>query len=177
MPDPTRTVTEEVRLGYLTDCMRVIQERGHMIQAVFPALERQAPCDECRPMAEMHESGRCRCHCHPTPVIPFAYTVGLSRLGLPEIVVRGLPADVAGRLLNNAADMSRGRRLATGRLYEGVAKGLPVMFCDTDDLGTAIALYGEADVTAIQMLWPDAHGRMPDEPGCDASIRRVQGRL
>lgn len=117
--------------------------------------------------------------------LPFAYTVGLAEPGDPELLVAGLPLDVAHRLLNDIV-----RAAQTGRVaLEG---GVSVAGADLDGdfsphvfrlvamdrvyLSDRYALFnvGRAVlecplVRALQVVWPDAGGRYPDEAGYDAA--------
>ncbi|MGJ3587579.1 DUF4262 domain-containing protein, partial [Lactococcus lactis] len=82
----------------------------------------------------------------------WAYTVGLSPHGLPELVVTGLPVLEAGRLLDSAADHvvrvclpSPGERFTvSGRLLEVVRVARPWAH-----LLVSARLYGEG-IAALQ---------------------------
>lgn len=123
---------------------------------------------------------------------PFAYTVGLTRRGLPELVVTGLSPRRGQRLLNIAAR----RALVGDLLTPGMQTTLPagplvetVQVTHPDaHLYCAIAIFGDK-VTALQLVWADRRGRWPwaadfDEGrgsstakdstsvcSCDASVR------
>lgn len=101
------------------------------------------------------------------PYPPWAYTIGLSGFGLPELVVTGLPVLAAGELLNDLAAHSLhcappepGERipLRGGRLIEVVALAEP-----SAHLLYAVALYGP-EVRARQLVHADARGRFPWSP-------------
>lgn len=107
---------------------------------------------------------------------PFAYTVGLHDLGLPELLMTGLPADVATRVLNSIAHMSVG---------DGTVLA-PAMHIDYQDrflievvevehpdahLKFAIKLFGP-QVRALQLVWADDRGRWPWDPGWKHGRRR-----
>jgi hypothetical protein len=95
-------------------------------------------------------------------------TVGLTARGLPELAVSGLDADTGGALLHELAG-----RLADGEVVED---GAPVHDlldgadpCLDEPVRPAVALpagdlYGDA-VVVRQLVWPDAEGRLPGEPG------------
>jgi Domain of unknown function (DUF4262) len=102
--------------------------------------------------------------------MPFAYTVGLTRYGLPEHVVTGLPPQRAARMLN-----ALGRRAVSGRPpVPGMRITLPagplveIVEVEHPDvyLIFADALFGH-EVTALQAVWVDSRGRWPWSPGFD----------
>jgi hypothetical protein len=99
---------------------------------------------------------------------PWAYTVGLTPLDLPELLITGLPLPRSAGLLNRAAPhVLRGRppepgermRLVDGPLVEFVAVEHPDVH-----LLTALALFGD-DVRGVQLVWADDRGRWPWERG------------
>ncbi|RSM49566.1 DUF4262 domain-containing protein [Amycolatopsis balhimycina DSM 5908] len=98
---------------------------------------------------------------------PWAYTIGLSGFGLPELVVTGLPMRVAGDLLNGMAEHalhasppSPGERipLRGGPLVEVVALAEP-----SAHLVFAVALFGP-EIRALQLVHADDQGRWPWSP-------------
>lgn len=97
---------------------------------------------------------------------PFAYTVGLTDCGLPELVVTGLRDGVAATVLNAAAaehlheQLVPGARVTAGGLALEV---LPVAVPGRHLL-TAFAVYGD-QVSALQLVWPDGRGRYPWDLG------------
>src|SRR4051794_5666347 len=91
----------------------------------------------------------------------FSYTVGLTAMGHPEVIVTGLPFDHAHTFLNNiGADVHAGGRFEPGLLTEEfTGPGAAVMFLAADDtsgLTAVVQVYGT--VQAIQMVWPDSAG-------------------
>ena len=101
---------------------------------------------------------------------PFAYTVGLTRFGHPELVVFGLDDQVACALLNSLGVRARsGLRIADGAVFApGVAapRALRAVGHPYPDevLFTAVRRYGPR-VTALQVLVADERGTFPGEPG------------
>ena len=105
-------------------------------------------------------------------------TAGLTASGLPELVVLGLPAEVAHALLDELA-----RRLLAGEdpddgaplpdLLEGPA---PVLLTVTTpvDGSPAAGLYGEL-VRMRQLVWPDPEGRLPWHEGADTAAQPLLG--
>jgi hypothetical protein len=95
---------------------------------------------------------------------PFAYTIGLTRHGLPELMMTGVCPDCAWRSLNGAA-----RKVLDGdSLVPGMQTTLPdgqlveVVYVTHPDahLGWAVIMFGER-VMALQLVWADGHGRWP----------------
>lgn len=103
----------------------------------------------------------------PDGVAPFSYTVGLTAIGCPELVVTGLPTDVAHEFLNLAADLMRdGRRFRSGQRTPELADDGEILFIDAEDTSglTAVEdLYGT--VVAQQLVWPDSSGAFPWQDG------------
>ncbi|MGW4519734.1 DUF4262 domain-containing protein [Amycolatopsis sp. NPDC004378] len=99
---------------------------------------------------------------------PWAYTIGLSAYGLPELVVTGLPLTECAELLNDlaahalhASPPAAGERipLRGGPLIEVVAVADPPAH-----LVFAAALYGP-EILALQLVHVDERGRWPWSPG------------
>jgi hypothetical protein len=97
---------------------------------------------------------------------PWAYTVGLTLRGLPELVVTGMAVLEAGRLLDDTAEHlvhscvpSPGQRfsLVGGPLLEVVKVARPWAH-----LLVSARLYGEG-IAALQLVHADAEGRWPWE--------------
>jgi hypothetical protein len=98
------------------------------------------------------------------PFPPWAYTVGLSGYGLPELVATGLSLRAAANLLNDMASHSLhaeppepGERipLRGGPLIEVVPLTEP-----SAHLVFAVALYGP-EIRALQLVHADDRGRWP----------------
>jgi hypothetical protein len=118
--------------------------------------------------------------------VPFAYTIGMAAtLGAPELIALGLPAETATRLFNDIGDQIRGgRRFEPGEPYDGLlAGGYRVRFDPVDPswyadyVMQAINFHGHAAFPLWQLVWPDQHGRFPDDARCDAGIRAGQALL
>ncbi|MBV9312234.1 MAG: DUF4262 domain-containing protein [Pseudonocardia sp.] len=99
---------------------------------------------------------------------PWAYTLGLTDCGLPELVITGMALNRAGMFLNRMADHALrdgaaqpGERihLCGGPLAEIVELPNP-----DAHLHTAYAFFGPR-LRAIQMVWADDRGRWPWELG------------
>lgn len=99
---------------------------------------------------------------------PFAYTLGLTLLGRPELVATGLPDHRVGSLLNDAAATARRdgppspgeRLLVAGWRVEVVELTVP-----DAHLHTAVGMFGPDTVRAVQLAWADGRGRWPWERG------------
>ncbi len=95
---------------------------------------------------------------------PWAYTVGLTEHGIPELVATGLHLPRAVKLLNgvaahalHAAVLIPGEQvpLVGGPLVEFVELPHP-----DAHLYTALQMYG-SDIRALQVVWADDRGRWP----------------
>ncbi len=109
-------------------------------------------------------------HVMKTPGIngpAFSYTIGLTAMGHPEVVVTGLPFDVAQSFLNLVgAIVKEGRTVAAGWQTDEFTEGGVVLFIEVTDTSglTAVAeVYGT--VRAVQLVWPDSSDRFPWEDG------------
>lgn len=99
---------------------------------------------------------------------PWAYTVGLTESGRPELVVTGIRIEPAARLLNDvAAHVLHGKApdpgervsLTGGPLIEIVAVAEP-----SAHLRVAADFYGPG-IRALQLVHADDRGHWPWEPG------------
>ncbi|MFC6881930.1 DUF4262 domain-containing protein [Actinomadura yumaensis] len=111
-----------------------------------------------------------------------AYTIGLWHSHrAPELAMFGGDVYEMEETLN-----ALGRRTAEGgspadgeRLPDG-ARGLPVAFRTVDTrwyesfLGGAVAFYRRPPLPFLQVVWPDANGLFPWQPGTDLPFRRTQ---
>jgi hypothetical protein len=126
--------------AYDQHCIELIAEHGWMIQGVFPR--------------EYDEEA------------PFAYTVGLTVAGLPELVISGLPADLAHQLLNAAAHASLASELRPGQMLDGIASVVfHVMEAPKAAVNMARHLYPNKRVRSLQLVWPDEGGNYPGDDG------------
>lgn len=102
----------------------------------------------------------------------FAYTVGLSPAGFPEIITFGIPMGIAQPILNELAQrMLNGVMLTAGDVLDNVIRDHPVTFIEVTDSTTHLTmanrLFGWVDgpVWALQLVWPDLDSRFPWDTG------------
>jgi hypothetical protein len=91
------------------------------------------------------------------PERSFAYTVGLHRRGLPEIVVAGLPPEQSWPVLNDVAGRSTGdtNPIRRGAVLTDVVAGFTVRvepLEDTRALTVLHALAPGAEVRAVELV-------------------------
>jgi Domain of unknown function (DUF4262) len=102
---------------------------------------------------------------------PYAYTVGLTELDAPELVITGLHHDIAHALLNDAAQRAHdGTRWRHRQRVADLLAGYDAVIIDgtAHDLivpGTAHARYGAEHVRLQQVVWPDPDGHHPWDSG------------
>jgi hypothetical protein len=105
----------------------------------------------------------------------YSYTVGLwESFQQPEVVVFGMPEDVAQDLLQ------------AGDRRDDLLVGYPVRFFPVpadvvaSHLGLAVWAYEGAPFAVVQLVWPDKQGRWPWEPDVRdgfAEAQPVPGRV
>ncbi|WP_019853634.1 DUF4262 domain-containing protein [Actinopolyspora mortivallis] len=114
---------------------------------------------------------------------PYAFSAGVwRRFGKPEVVVIGLPPEVAHAVVNTyTARAARGERFVPGRLYEGFLAEQPVTFervCGAhypQYLGSAVLLHDGDDFPALQMVLPEPRtGLLPWSEGASEEFREYQ---
>lgn len=108
------------------------------------------------------------------PAKNFAYTVGLTEAGLPELWVATLSPVQGGALLNATV------KTVLERFADVVSEGeldvewsVPVRLrgpvsAEEAEANAATALYPHPRVVSVmQVLWPDTEGRFPGDDGYD----------
>lgn len=99
----------------------------------------------------------------------FAYTVGMTARGLPELITYGLHVKTAQTVLNTAARRLTGGDdvYAHGRIATGLANMDPVLIESATDRPLVIArqVFPDREVRALQLVWPDPVGLWPWQPG------------
>lgn len=106
---------------------------------------------------------------------PFAYSTGIFQLtGKPEIIVFGLPQDVAHFVVNEYGNRAKaGEALSAGGYYEDFLEGHPITFVETtederDKRYTTWSswFYGDQPFPVLQLVYPDSQsGAFPWQPG------------
>lgn len=118
----------------------------------------------------------------------FAYTVGLSHTHRwPELICLGLETNTLHKLLSNAISelRRRGATPAPGMVLHDVTEGYSCRLIEFSssllhkDLGWASWFarregYDPTRITCLQLIWPDRHGRFPDDPSCIDDVRLLQ---
>lgn len=110
-----------------------------------------------------------------------AYSIGLwGARHHPEIVVFGLPPEVAHTIINDVGRrVKNGKRFKDGDVVEKLAN-FPMAFVEVPrdrfegHLNVALAYYGHGEFTALQLVWPDTQGKFPWQPSYDEKLRRAQ---
>ena len=130
--------------AYDRACLDVIAAHGWMVQGVLPRVG--------------------------DPDVPFAYTVGLTVAGLPELVVSGMPVGLAHEILNVAARRSTVTEFRPGQVVEDIAPfRVRVVNAPGAEVNMARYLFSRAAVRALQLVWPDKGGAFPGDPGWSLS--------
>jgi hypothetical protein len=94
--------------------------------------------------------------------MPFAYTVGLTRDGLPELLVTDVSPRRAVRLLNGVARGAADPLTIGGQITIPSGPLVEVVEVEHPDahLYMAVEIFG-SDVRALQLVWADRRGRWP----------------
>ncbi|TDD53442.1 DUF4262 domain-containing protein [Saccharopolyspora elongata] len=113
----------------------------------------------------------------------YAFSVGAwRRFGKPEVVVIGLPKEVAHAVVNTYVQrVGGGERFQPGQLYDGFLQGCPVTFEKValqhypEYLGSAFLVYNGPDFPAVQLIAssPD-DGKFPWQPDAPGGFREYQ---
>lgn len=100
--------------------------------------------------------------------VPYAYTVGLTRHDVPELLVTGVPPQRAVRLLNLVGERSVREGPPAPRVQIEIRPGplLEVVEVEHPDahMNCAAAIFGN-ELRALQLVWADRRGRWPWGPG------------
>ena len=112
----------------------------------------------------------------PEGELSMSFTVGLSRQGLPELIVFALPDDVAQAMLNQSAELLKNGGLQVDVSIAQIAESFDIVFRKaaiekvrkvTEAL-EAFACVDSPDVW--QMVWPDKSGLYPWQAQFDESL-------
>ena len=98
---------------------------------------------------------------------PFSYTVGLTARGWDELVITGLPADVADVFIRNAVDEQESSgAFHAGDRTDALTDSGSVAFIRVDDRrGLTAAERMLGDFEALQLVWPDSNDNFPWDIG------------
>ena len=105
---------------------------------------------------------------------PWIYTVGLQDThDHPELVIYGLPLELMHNLLHDAVrEIENGKRFEPGTLAGGVIANYDVAVVKVDEpfdprypLNVATFFHEDDEVEAVQLVWPQADGTYPWQPG------------
>ena len=116
----------------------------------------------------------------------FSYTIGFEKsYGHPEIIIFGLPAEPAHRILSaTAAAIKEGETMPLHEPVENIIGGdLKVKFKPLDHaayddcLSVAIAAYGTKDFRTQIMLWPDKEGKYPIDTGYSIKVQLMAAKV
>lgn len=106
-----------------------------------------------------------------------AYTVGLQRKQLPELIMTGLPSKCATPLINACADqmIKRGVPFATGTAIRGIAnfRLSPVKVAEAFRVKRKM----QGEFGMHQLVMSDAHGLFPWNGGFDRRLHAAQPLL
>lgn len=91
------------------------------------------------------------------------YTSGLTEAGVPELVISGLPHEIAAVMLNDVAALHLRTELRAGMTVHA-AGGAPLQVVDAPGVvgPVARALFGQR-ARFLQLLWPNAAGQFPTD--------------
>lgn len=137
----TRGLNHAVRVAmYVKQVRDTIKENGWMVQGVFPTAHDPGP--------------------------EFVYTVGLTEKDRPELVIVGLPLNLAAELINSAAEAHLEKPFEPGGIATGFAEvDFRVVEAPHAEVGTANRVYRDREIKVLQLLWPDNDGNYPGDPG------------
>jgi len=118
---------------------------------------------------------------------PFAYTIGLSQLGSPELVLVDIAPNTAAAILNDIGERVRnGGSIEAGALRD-VLKGDHVLDLRPVEpihyetyLGRLLWFhkeFGAEPLRVLQVVWPDKAGRYPDDAHSSPEERKRAAEL
>jgi hypothetical protein len=112
----------------------------------------------------------------------YGYSVGLTRsFNHPELAVVGLDDDTMQDLVNEIGEaIANGAVFADGSTSGEFLEGYDVTFralpatLRASHFAWADRLYGDADFSVLQVVYPDRKGRWPWDPASAADFRKGQ---
>lgn len=112
--------------------------------------------------------------------LDIAFTVGLSRRGLPELLAFALPPEKALDLLNGAAMLLSAGRLELDSGCDEIIEGMDVMFKLASRVRVKEVAIGLEEIAGVespkvwQLVWPDRSGAFPWEANFDVALLDLQ---
>ncbi len=115
----------------------------------------------------------------------WVFSIGLHHsFGHPEVVVFGLPDEMAHQMINSLGDDIReGAKFEPDTLVTGVLEDYSCSIKTVDPywyppfLGYATWFYQGLDFPVVQCLWPDREGNLPNEAAFDTNLIPFQPLL
>lgn len=112
-----------------------------------------------------------------------SYTIGArANYNIPDMVTFALPQDVAGSYLNGLiSDMREGRKeLPRNKVIPGLFGEHPGVLMDAPAAAASKFMLLVEDIVgqyddAVQLVVPDAEGRLPWDPGSDLRFQPILG--
>jgi Domain of unknown function (DUF4262) len=116
---------------------------------------------------------------------PFSYSIGLfEHFQHPEIILFGLDSKTGHGIINDAGRRIRGgHKYDVGVRYNDLLKDYDCEFRPVDparydgNLNYALHYYRGSSFSAVQLIWPDTHGRFPWESNFEEHFRADQPLL
>lgn len=115
---------------------------------------------------------------------PWAYTVGLTAKGHPEVILLGLGPDSAKAILNDTAELLKEGRVQVGEPFELQPGGAPLMLLPVKPaevtgewFNVARAYYRTDDLRALQLVFSDPNHRFPWNPDVQEAYKTQQPLL
>lgn len=108
----------------------------------------------------------------------YGYTIGLTTLGHPEVLVCALPPESVATIFNEIATRVRnGETFVAGDKTQiaAIQGDLTFGFRDVPQpLGSVLTIQAynvyQHDVSVLQLVFPDTQNRLPDDEGVDATM-------
>ncbi|MBD8088759.1 DUF4262 domain-containing protein [Pseudomonas fluorescens] len=133
-----------------------VNEHGLAIQFVFPTKE------------------------HPGP--SFAYTIGMTDIGQPELLMFGLPHNLAGMVFNQIHAQIKAGSMTGEEDSIDELLSVPLLVHSADDTQAAQytvqchQYYLGTDKKPVfkQLLWPDTNGVYPHQVGYEEKFKEIQ---
>lgn len=112
----------------------------------------------------------------------YSYSIGLwHSFGQAEVMVFGLPAEVAEDLIQAIADEAdEGKHFVADSKHTGLVEDYAVRFFAVgkafygEYLREALWAYEDEEFPAVQLVWPDKQGRWPWEDAAREGFRKSQ---